>query len=91
MPRTKQQIIDHADELAEQLAAGDFTVTSGPHDAGSLRQLAHAVVDAGHAQAAVTDAVARARADGHPWAAISLMLGTSTQSAQRQYHHVDTP
>lgn len=85
MPRSRQQIIDHADELADRLEADDIAVLSGPHDATALRAVGEAVIAAARAEAAVADAVADARAAGHPWTAIAHFLGISTQAAQQRY------
>lgn len=83
MPRSLQDVIDHADELARRFET--FETDSPGHDATELRALADAVVGVGRAESTVADAVAAARRAGHTWSAIAIMLGVSTQAAQRRY------
>lgn len=85
MPRTLQQILDHANELAEQF---ELTDPAGPLvDATALRALRAVVKARADAEQSVTEAVAAARQDGHPWSAIGAMLGTSGEAARQRYGH----
>lgn len=81
MPRSLQEILDHADELA-----GRF-VDSAPdvHDAASLAAVRAAVTDRAASERHLADAVAAARTAGASWAAIGGMLGTSGEAARKRY------
>jgi hypothetical protein len=84
MPRTAEEILAHADELAKQFEA----VEPDPgqiRDATTLRELARAFERLARAEADLASAVATARADGHTWSAIGAMLGTSGEAARQRY------
>lgn len=84
MPRSTEQILAHADELARRFAehepADDRIV-----DARALRDIAAAMERRAVAERDVADAVTVARAEGHTWAAIGAMLGTSGEAARQRY------
>lgn len=83
MPRSSEQILDHADELVarfEQHEPGDAV-----READTLRDLRAAVLTRADAERGVRAAVIRARHDGHSWAAIGAMLGTSGEAARQRY------
>lgn len=83
MPRTAEEILAHADELAKQ-----FEAEPDPdriRDAATLRELARAFERWARAEADLASAVATARADGHTWAAIGAMLGTSGEASRQRY------
>src|SRR5262245_43837047 len=83
MPRTAEEILAHADELAKR-----FEAEPDPdriRDAATLRELARAFERLARAEADLASAVATARADGHSWAAIGAMLGTSGEAARQRY------
>jgi predicted phage gp36 major capsid-like protein len=83
MPRTAQEILDHADELAarfENHEPGDDL-----HDAIELRLVREAFLARAAAERALGDAVARARRNGHSWASIGAMVGTSGEAARQRY------
>ena len=83
MPRTAEEILAHADELAKR-----FEAEPDPHrirDAATLRELARAFERWARAEGDLASAVATARADGHTWAAIGAMLGTSGEAARQRY------
>lgn len=85
MPRTAQEILDHADELAarfEQAEAHDL------RDATALRAVRDAVLARAEAERILRDAIVQARADGHSWAAIGAMVGTSGEAARQRYGHL---
>lgn len=91
MPRSTADILAHADALAARFEAHSPD-PDNIRDAGALRHLAHAVVEAANAERAVGDAVAAARADGHPWSAIAAQLGTSGEAARQRFaQHVTRP
>jgi hypothetical protein len=86
MPRTLQEILDHADELADRFEAyepaDDDRVSVEEIDARRLRQ---AAVARAEAERQVAKAVSAARADGVSWRRIGEQLGTSAQAAQKRY------
>jgi len=87
MPRTAQEILDHADELAarfEQAEPGDL------RDATALCAVRDACLARATAERDLRDAVVRARHDGHSWAAIGAMVGTSGEAARQRYSQAVT-
>lgn len=84
MPRTIDEIISQAEELAARFEehepdAGEV------RDATALRELRQAFLERAAAEQRVTDAVGRAREDGHSWASIGAMVGTSGEGARQKY------
>lgn len=83
MPRTAQEILDQADELAARFEAhkpGDEV-----HDATELRLIREAFLARADAERTLGDAVVHARHKGHSWAAIGAMVGTSGEAARQRY------
>ena len=87
MPRSTDEIRAQADELAKRFEdfepAGDKGV-----DARSLREIRRAFLRRAEAEREINEAVALARAEGHSWAAIGAMLGTSGEAARQRYGHL---
>jgi hypothetical protein len=84
MPRSVGEIIDQAEELARRFESFE----PDPADRARARSLAavhRATLARAQAEATLAEAVARARADGHPWSAIGAMLGTSGEAARQRY------
>lgn len=84
MPRTINEILAHADELAARFENHE----PGLHhvdDATALRSLRAAVLARAEADRAVAAAVSDAREAGHSWAAIGAMLGTSGEAARQRF------
>jgi hypothetical protein len=82
MPRTAQQILDHADELAarfEQAKPRDI------REATALRAVRDAFLARAESERVLCDAVVQARHDGHSWASIGAMVGTSGEAARQRY------
>lgn len=84
MPRTVDEILEHAVELAERFESYE------PHredlrDPEAVLDLRDAVAQRARAEAAVRDAVAAARETGYSWSAIGLILGTSGEAARQRY------
>lgn len=82
MPRTAQEILDNADELAarfEQIEPDD------PRDATALRTVREAFVARAETERVLRKAVVEARHDGHSWASIGAMAGTSGEAARQRY------
>jgi hypothetical protein len=83
MPRSAQEILDHADELAARFEAhqpGDEA-----RDATELRLVREAFLSRADAERTLRDAVVRARHNGHSWASIGAMVGTSGEAARQRY------
>jgi hypothetical protein len=84
MPRTVDEILAHADELAKRFEDGSL----GPGrtaDGASLRAVRVAFEAKARAEHGLAEAVSEARAAGHSWAAIGAMLGTSGEAARQRY------
>jgi hypothetical protein len=82
MPRTTEEILAHADELGrrfEEHEPGDVK------DARALRDIAAAFARVARSERDLAAAVSVARAEGHTWAAIGAMLGTSGEAARQRY------
>lgn len=86
MPRSLQEILDHADELTRQLQAHEPT---GVGDAAPLRAVGDAVTARAATERRIADTITVARKAGVSWSAIGAMLGTSGEAARRRYtpHH----
>jgi hypothetical protein len=87
MPRTVEEILAHADDLArrfEEDNLGPAQVVGG----ASLREVRKAFEAKARAERDMADAVTVARAEGHSWAAIGAMLGTSGEAARQRYGQV---
>jgi hypothetical protein len=84
MPRTVEEILAHADELAARFEEDNL----GPGrdvNGASLREVRKAFEAKARAERELADAVTVARAEGHSWAAIGAMLGTSGEAARQRY------
>jgi hypothetical protein len=83
MPRSIQEIVDHADQLAELFENLDpDQVEEVPVEEYLLQR---AVVARARSEQQLVEAVARARTAGATWQKIGTLLGTSTQAAQQRY------
>lgn len=84
MPRTTEEIIHQAEELAARFEDHK----PDPDDirnASALRELRQAFLARAEAEQRVTEAVMKARADDHSWASIGAMIGTSGEAARQRY------
>jgi hypothetical protein len=83
MPRSIQEILDHADELADRFEAYE----PGPGDARPVEEhlLEQAAIARAHGERQVVDAVISARGAGISWHRIGELLGTSAQAVQQRY------
>ena len=84
MPRSVDEILAHADELATRFE--NYT----PHprdelDAAAVKGLLRAVADQSEAERRVIEAVRSARHAGMSWAAIGSFVGTSGEAARQRY------
>jgi hypothetical protein len=84
MPRTVAEILAHADELARRFEDGSLG-TGREVGGASLRAVRVAFDQKARAEQDLADVVTVARADGHSWAAIGAMLGTSGEAARQRY------
>jgi hypothetical protein len=89
MPRTTQEILDQAEELAARFENHDPDAAN-IQDAKSLRAVRLAFQSRADAERRLADAVSVARADGHSWAAIAAMLGTSGEAARQRHRQPAT-
>lgn len=86
MPRTVQDILDHADELAKRFETYEPS-ESDERDAEMFAELRRAVLARSDAERAVKDAVKRAREHGYSWAFVGSLIGTSGEAARQRYGH----
>lgn len=84
MPRTVEEVLAQADELAKRFE-GYEPKPGDAKDATPLRAVREAFEDMAHAQKRLADRVSVARAYGFSWAAIGAMLGTSGEAARQRY------
>ncbi len=83
MPRSIQEILDHADELAQRIE--DYEPS--PDDERPVEEylLERAAVARARGERQILEAVTTARAKGISWQRIGAILGTSPQAAQQRY------
>jgi hypothetical protein len=86
MPRTVQDILDHADELAARFEH-DEPAPGDERDPAAFAALRQAVLARSDAERAVKDAVDQARQHGYSWAFIGTLIGTSGEAARQRYRH----
>ena len=84
MPRTTEEIVAQADELAKRFE--DYEPQpSDAVDGTPLRSVREAFEDLALAQKRLSERVSVARASGLSWAAIGAMMGTSGEAARQRY------
>jgi hypothetical protein len=83
MPRSIQEILDHADELAKRFE--DYE--PDPADERPVEEylLERAALARARSERQIVDAVTAARANSVSWQRIGELLGTSAQAAQQRY------
>ena len=84
MPRTVDEILAHADELAarfEQYEPNEHDEV----DVAAVSALRAAVQERSAAERHIVEAVRLARAAGLSWSAIGRMVGTSGEAARQRY------
>lgn len=87
MPRSVQDILDHAEELSKRFE--DYQPAEGDErDPTVFAALRSAVVSRSDAERAIKDAVAVARKHGYSWAFIGSLIGTSGEAARQRYSHM---
>ena len=84
MPRSVQDILKHADELAKRFE--DYEpMAEDERDPVAVSELRQAVTARSDAERSIRDAVARARQASLSWAMIGSLLGTSGEAARQRY------
>jgi hypothetical protein len=83
MPRSIQEILDHADELAQSFE--DYESAAGDEQPVEEYLLRRASLARARSERQILDAVVAARVAGISWAKIGDLLGTSAQAAQQRY------
>lgn len=83
MPRSIQEILDHADELAQRFE--NYEPADGDERPVEEYLLQRAALARAHSERQIVDAVAAARTAGTSWAKVGQLLGTSAQAAQQRY------
>lgn len=84
MPRTIEEIISQAEELATRFEDHEPD-SDDVRDASALREVRQAFLARADAEQSVTEAVRTARHVGHSWASIGAMVGTSGEAARQRY------
>lgn len=82
IPRSLQEILEHADELARRFENHE---PSDVRDAAPLRAIREAVTERAASERRIAEAVASAREADVSWSAIGSMLGTSGEAARKRY------
>ena len=84
MPRTVDEILQHADELAARLE--DYEPSDAHElDPAAVRLLQTAVQERSAAERHIIDAISAARASGMSWSAIGSFVGASGEAARQRY------
>jgi hypothetical protein len=86
MPRSVQDILDHAEELAARFEAYE-PAEGDERDPKVYEALRAAVAARSAAERSIRDAVEQARAHGYSWALVGRILGTSGEAARQRYGH----
>ena len=90
MPRSVQDILDHADELAKRFE--DYEPQAGDErNPDAMNALRQAVTARSDAERSVRDAVALARQAGLSWTLIGSLIGTSGEAARQSYGQPHKP
>jgi hypothetical protein len=84
MPRSVDEILQHADELAARFENYEPNAADEP-DPGAVALLRAAVQERSQAERHVIDAIRTARESGMSWSAIGALLGTSGEAARQKY------
>jgi len=84
MPRTVDDILRHADQLAERFETYEPN-PADELDAEAVAQLRAAVQERSMAERHVLEAIKTARAKGLSWAAVGSFVGTTGEAARQRY------
>ena len=83
MPRSIQEILDHADDLAKRFE--EYEPNEADERSVPEYMLRRAVLARARSEQQIVDAVIAARVKGVSWQTIGRTLGTSAQAAQQRY------
>jgi len=86
MPRSIQDILDHADELAARFE--NYKPEAGDERPVEEYLLERAALARARSERQIVDAITAARTKGVSWTRIGELLGTSAQAAQQRYGNV---
>jgi hypothetical protein len=89
MPRSIQDILDHADDLAERFE--DYEPSPDDEVAVAEHLLRRAAVARARSERQITEAVDAARRAGISWKRIGVELGITAQAAQQRYGPATRP
>lgn len=84
MPRTVDEILEHADELAARCENYE-PAEADELDAQAVANLRDAVQERSEAERHLLDAILAARTAGLSWAVIGQFVGTSGEAARQRY------
>ena len=84
MPRTVEEILQHADELAARFESYEPN-PADELDTGAVALLRAAVAERSQAERHLIEAIRKAREAGMPWSAIGTFVGTSGEAARQRY------
>lgn len=84
MPRTVQDILEHADELAKRFE--DYEPSpDDERDPEVFAALRRSVMARSEAERSISQAVTEARRHGYSWQTIGALLGTTGEAARQRY------
>lgn len=84
MPRTVEEILQHADELAARFESYEPD-PAHELDPAAVALLREAVQERSEAERHLIDAVSAARRAGLAWSAIGQLVGTTGEAARQRY------
>lgn len=84
MPRTVEEILAHADELAARFESYEPD-PAHELDAEAVALLRAAVAERSEAERHLFEAVQAARESGMPWSAIGSLVGTTGEAARQRF------
>jgi hypothetical protein len=84
VPRSVEEILQHADELAERFENYEPT-PADELDAGAVALLRAAVQERSQAERHLIDAIRTARDAGMSWSAIGALVGTNGEAPRQKY------
>ena len=84
MPRSVEEILQHADELAERFENYEPS-PADELDAGAVALLRAAVHERSQAERHLIEAIRSGRESGMSWSAIGSFVGTSGEAARQKY------
>ncbi len=84
MPRTVDEILQHADELAARFESYEPN-PADELDTGAVALLRAAVAERSEAERHLIDAIRKAREARMPWSAIGTFVGTTGEAARQRY------